>query len=108
MIGNAPTNSTTRSSGILLLLGGPAGAGKSTIAQAWCAAQARAAHIELDEVRHLIVAGRADPQQPGSLQSESGAAGERRTGRRAAIAREGTVRGIVGVDLRQQDERVTR
>ena len=55
---------------MLILFGGPAGAGKSTLARAWCATRQRAAHIELDEVRGLIVAGRADPQQPGSLQGE--------------------------------------
>jgi predicted kinase len=55
---------------VLILFGGPAGAGKSTLARAWCATRQRAAHIELDEVRGLIVAGRADPQQPGSLQGE--------------------------------------
>lgn len=54
---------------VVLLLGGPAGAGKSTLARAWCAARECAAHIELDEVRHLIVAGFADPQQPGAVQS---------------------------------------
>ena len=55
---------------VLLLFGGPAGAGKSTLALAWCRARERAAHVQLDEVRHLIVAGRADPQQPGALQGE--------------------------------------
>src|SRR6266508_2352305 len=68
---NATSGTTAeRLDGILLLLGGPAGAGKSTLARAWSAARCRAAHIELDEVRHLIVAGRADPQQPSSVQSE--------------------------------------
>jgi predicted kinase len=55
---------------VLILFGGPAGAGKSTLARAWCATRPRAAHVELDEVRHLIVAGRADPQAPGAPQSE--------------------------------------
>jgi chloramphenicol 3-O-phosphotransferase len=53
-----------------VLFGGPAGAGKSTLAAAWCATQSRAAHVELDAVRQLIVAGRADPQDGGSVQSE--------------------------------------
>jgi predicted kinase len=57
-------------SGLLALFGGPAGAGKSTLARAWCAKRARAVHIELDRVREMIVAGRADPQQPGALQGE--------------------------------------
>ncbi|MGD9893183.1 MAG: AAA family ATPase [Dehalococcoidia bacterium] len=56
--------------GLLALFGGPAGAGKSTLARAWCETRGRAVHIELDRVRELIVAGRADPQQPGELQSE--------------------------------------
>jgi predicted kinase len=64
---------------VLPLLGGPAGAGKSTLARAWCAARGRAAHVQLDEVRHLIVAGRADPQQPGPLQSEQYALSARAT-----------------------------
>jgi chloramphenicol 3-O-phosphotransferase len=55
---------------VLILFGGPAGAGKSTLARAWCATRPRAAHVELDGVRHLIVAGRADPQRPGPLQGE--------------------------------------
>jgi predicted kinase len=55
---------------LLALFGGPAGAGKSTLARAWCQTRERAAHIELDAIRELIVAGRADPQQPGTLQSE--------------------------------------
>jgi predicted kinase len=55
---------------LLALFGGPAGAGKSTLARVWCGTRARAVHIELDGVRALIVAGRADPQQPGELQSQ--------------------------------------
>lgn len=54
----------------LVLFGGPAGAGKSTLARAWCATRERAVHVELDAVRELIVAGRADPQRPTPLQSE--------------------------------------
>ena len=56
--------------GVIILFGGPAGAGKSALAAAWCATRERAAHVQLDRVRDLIVAGRADPQQPGPLQSE--------------------------------------
>lgn len=50
--------------GLVVLFGGPAGAGKTTLAAAWCATRERAVHIELDDVRGLIVAGRADPQRP--------------------------------------------
>jgi predicted kinase len=56
--------------GQIVLFGGPAGAGKSTLARLWCASRERAVHIELDAVRSLIVAGAADPQEIGSLQSE--------------------------------------
>lgn len=55
---------------MVVLFGGPAGSGKSTLARAWCATRPRAAHIELDEVRHLIVSGLADPQETGTLQAE--------------------------------------
>jgi hypothetical protein len=54
----------------MVLFTGPAGAGKSTLAGAWCATRLRAVHVELDEVRHLIVSGLADPQAPGPLQAE--------------------------------------
>ena len=56
--------------GKIVLIGGPAGAGKSTLAAAWCATQDRAVHIELDDIRDLIVAGRADPQGAGEMVGE--------------------------------------
>jgi predicted kinase len=55
---------------VLLLVGGPAGAGKSTVAAAWCHTRRGAVRIDLDEVRDLIVAGRADPQVLTPLQTE--------------------------------------
>jgi predicted kinase len=55
---------------MIVLFGGPAGAGKSALASAWCRTRPQAAHIELDEIRSLIVRGLADPQQAGSLQDE--------------------------------------
>jgi ABC-type transport system involved in cytochrome bd biosynthesis fused ATPase/permease subunit len=54
--------------GMIALFGGPAGAGKSTLARAWCATRPQAAHIELDEIRHPIISGRADPQETSELQ----------------------------------------
>ena len=54
----------------LVLFGGPAGSGKSTLAEAWCAMRERSAHIQLDEIRSLIVAGYADPQVVSDVQSE--------------------------------------
>ena len=55
---------------LLVLFGGPAGAGKSTLARAWCATRERAVHVKLDAVRELIVAGRVDPQHPTPFQGE--------------------------------------
>jgi EmrB/QacA subfamily drug resistance transporter len=55
---------------IIALFGGPSGAGKSTLARKWCATRSQAAHIELDEIRHLIVSGRTDPQETSELQAE--------------------------------------
>jgi ribosomal protein S18 acetylase RimI-like enzyme len=59
-----------RGVGRMVMFAGPAGAGKSTLARAWCATRPRAVHVELDEVRHLIVSGLADPQEYGPLQGE--------------------------------------
>ena len=59
---------TTAANPFLVLLGGPAGSGKSTLALAWCEQRGRAAHIDLDEVRRMVVGGFADPQQSGAEQ----------------------------------------
>ncbi len=48
--------------GKIVLIGGPAGAGKSTLAATWCATREKAVHVQLDDVRHRIVSGLADPQ----------------------------------------------
>ena len=55
---------------MLVLFGGPAGSGKSNLAAAWCSGRKRAAHIQLDEIRGLIVGGLADPKVPTDLQRE--------------------------------------
>ncbi len=52
-----------------VLLGGPAGTGKSSLALAWCEKRDRAAHVDLDEIRHMIAGGFADPQQRGIEQT---------------------------------------
>ena len=49
--------------GEVLLLAGPAGAGKSTLARLWCATRRTAAHVQLDSVNELIVQGRVDPRE---------------------------------------------
>jgi ribosomal protein S18 acetylase RimI-like enzyme len=56
-----------RGIGRMVMFTGPAGAGKTTLARAWCATRQRAVHVELDEVRHLIVSGLEDPQAPSPL-----------------------------------------
>jgi AAA domain len=55
---------------MVIMFTGPAGAGKTTLARAWCATRWRAAHVKLDEVRNLIVSGLVDPQMVGSVQAE--------------------------------------
>ncbi|WP_345711693.1 AAA family ATPase [Kineococcus glutinatus] len=56
--------------GIVVLLAGPAGAGKSTLAEGWCATRRLAAHVDVDQVWGLVRQGRVDrgdvhdPEQP--------------------------------------------
>lgn len=54
----------------LILIGGPAGAGKSTLAWAWCQGRPRSVQIELDQVRASIVGGYLDPQQASEAQGQ--------------------------------------
>jgi predicted kinase len=54
----------------LVLFGGPAGAGKTSLASRWCATRERAVHVQLDEVRSLIVTGLADPRSGGPIVDE--------------------------------------
>ncbi|MCH7740917.1 MAG: AAA family ATPase, partial [Chloroflexi bacterium] len=60
---------SSRPGPLVVLLGGPAGAGKSSLAQAWCGTRARASRIDLDEVRQMVVGGFANPQQSGFEQT---------------------------------------
>lgn len=48
---------------MIVLFGGAAGAGKTTVANLWCRTRQRSVHIQLDEIRSLIVSGLADPQE---------------------------------------------
>lgn len=55
----------------VLLITGPAGAGKSAAAAAWAASQTRpAAHVSLDVVREFVVAGFADPRDGWSAETD--------------------------------------
>lgn len=55
----------------VLLVTGPAGAGKSAAAHAWAAGRATStAHIQLDDVRELIVAGFADPRDGWTAETQ--------------------------------------
>jgi predicted kinase len=51
-------------SSLVILLGGPAGTGKSTVGAAWCRSRPRAAMVELDAVRDCILGGRASRTPP--------------------------------------------
>lgn len=76
--------------GLLVLFGGPAGAGKSTLASAWCATRRRSVRIDLDAVREMIVAGRADPQEPNQVQAEQYRLSVRACAALARVFREGS------------------
>jgi predicted kinase len=47
---------------LIVLFGGAAGAGKTTVARLWCESRTHSVHIQLDEIRNLIISGLADPQ----------------------------------------------
>ncbi|TLQ47034.1 Pro-rich N-terminal domain-containing protein [Streptomyces marianii] len=67
-----PADNGTGSATLAVLLIGPAGAGKTTVARHW--AQRRrvpTAHISLDDVREWVCAGFADPQTGWNEQSEA-------------------------------------
>ena len=55
----------------MLLITGPAGAGKTTAAQAWASARPHpASHVSLDSVRFNIRSGRVDPLDGWSSETE--------------------------------------
>ncbi|MEV7413683.1 AAA family ATPase [Streptomyces sp. NPDC089919] len=63
-----PTGHTT----LAVLLIGPAGAGKTTVARHWAASRAvPTAHISLDDVREWVCSGFADPQAGWNDHSEA-------------------------------------
>ncbi|HEX8731788.1 MAG TPA: AAA family ATPase [Ktedonobacterales bacterium] len=59
------------SDAFVLLLTGPAGAGKSAAAREWAASRASTtAHIPVDDVRELVVAGFADPREGWTAETQ--------------------------------------
>ncbi|MEU6062490.1 AAA family ATPase [Streptomyces sp. NPDC047097] len=67
-----PTGPSTGTATLAVLLIGPAGAGKTTVARHWAAGrQVPTAHISLDDVREWVCSGFADPQSGWNDQSEA-------------------------------------
>jgi ADP-ribose pyrophosphatase YjhB (NUDIX family)/chloramphenicol 3-O-phosphotransferase len=55
--------------GTVMIVTGPAGAGKTTVARELCRRFERAAHIAVDKLRHMVVSGYASPL-PGQADAE--------------------------------------
>ncbi|MGW2560731.1 Pro-rich N-terminal domain-containing protein [Streptomyces sp. NPDC001514] len=67
-----PVESGTGTATLAVLLIGPAGAGKTTVARHWAAGRrVPTAHISLDDVREWVCSGFADPQSGWNDQSEA-------------------------------------
>ncbi|WP_186357051.1 AAA family ATPase [Streptomyces sp. SLBN-118] len=68
----APADSGTGTATLAVLLIGPAGAGKTTVARHWAAGRrVPTAHISLDDVREWVCSGFADPQSGWNDHSEA-------------------------------------
>ncbi|WP_351224231.1 Pro-rich N-terminal domain-containing protein [Streptomyces sp. NPDC002133] len=67
-----PAESGTGTATLAVLLIGPAGAGKTTVARHWASARrVPTAHISLDDVREWVCSGFADPQSGWNDRSEA-------------------------------------
>ncbi|MFD8689527.1 Pro-rich N-terminal domain-containing protein [Streptomyces sp. NPDC059651] len=67
-----PTGPGTGTATLAVLLIGPAGAGKTTVAKLWAARRrVPTAHVSLDDVREWVCSGFADPQAGWNDQSEA-------------------------------------
>ncbi|MER7109869.1 Pro-rich N-terminal domain-containing protein [Streptomyces sp. NPDC000229] len=68
----SPAEQGTGTATLAVLLIGPAGAGKTTVARYWASnRRVPTAHISLDDVREWVCAGFADPQSGWNDQSEA-------------------------------------
>ncbi|MFD5427922.1 AAA family ATPase [Streptomyces sp. NPDC127084] len=69
---SVPQDSGTGSAMLAVLLIGPAGAGKTTVARHWASGRrVPTAHISLDDVREWVCSGFADPQSGWNDRSEA-------------------------------------
>ncbi|MEW2417427.1 AAA family ATPase [Streptomyces sp. NPDC046866] len=70
--GHGPTGGGTGTAVLAVLLIGPAGAGKTTVARHWASTRpVPTAHISLDDVREWVCSGFADPQAGWNDHSEA-------------------------------------
>ena len=81
----------------VFIITGPAGAGKSSVAQELCRRFPRAAHVEADLVRHMVRSGYASPV-PGEADPDEAARQEELAQRNAAeLARNFAFAGFVAI-----------
>jgi 8-oxo-dGTP pyrophosphatase MutT (NUDIX family)/chloramphenicol 3-O-phosphotransferase len=81
----------------VILVSGPAGAGKSTVARELCRRFPWAAHIEVDELRDMVLSGYASPVPGQSDEAEAEAQNRLATLNAAALARNFSLAGMVAV-----------
>ncbi len=55
---------------LVVLFGGPAGGGKSTLSERWTRSRPVAVRLDLDEIRQMIRGGFVDPQVVSPMQAE--------------------------------------
>ncbi|MGH2584204.1 MAG: AAA family ATPase [Dehalococcoidia bacterium] len=81
----------------VIIVTGPAGAGKSTVGRELCRRFPRAAHISVDFLRDLVVSGYASPIPGESDPEESDVQNQLATVNAAALARNFSLAGMVAV-----------
>ena len=78
----------------LLFITGPPAAGKSSVARALCSRLERAAHIEVDLIRHMVISGYASPIAGVSDPLAAAAQNELQTANVVALARNFSLTGF--------------